>query len=388
MDYQHSTKEELITEIEALKKRLDSVEASLSADIERLKQTGAELQKSEERWKYAIESAKDGVWDWDVANSRVFFSGQWKTMLGYEEDEIGDSLEEWSKRVHPDDLPKTMDLVNQSLSGEMLQYFSEHRLLCKNGAYKWIQDQGRVVERDATGKPLRMIGSHRDISLQKKNEIELKGRMKERDCHIRISELMADPLLSMEEVIKAAIGFVTESLQYPEIAVVSVHLESETFTTNEFVQAQQFISEEIKSGGKVLGRILAAYPEDQLPHTDQVFLAEENQILFTLADRLGSFIDKKQKETALNSSEGKYYDLIENINDVLYDLDDQGTIKYISSSVEKISGFTTEEIIGKNFTHFIAETSELFAGKHREPGEKGEIEKECPLGKVDQQSAV
>ncbi len=168
MDYQHSTKEELITEIEALKKRLDSVEASLSADIERLKQTGAELQKSDERWKYAIESAKDGVWDWDVANSRVFFSGQWKTMLGYEEDEIGDSLEEWSKRVHPDDLPKTMDLVNQSLSGEMLQYFSEHRLLCKNGAYKWIQDQGRVVERDATGKPLRMIGSHRDISLQKK----------------------------------------------------------------------------------------------------------------------------------------------------------------------------------------------------------------------------
>jgi PAS domain S-box-containing protein len=78
-----------------------------------------EKTRAEERWQFALEGAGDGVWDWDARSNQVFFSRQWKFMLGYEEDEIGDSLDEWSSRVHPDDLPVTMEKVNAHLEGKI-----------------------------------------------------------------------------------------------------------------------------------------------------------------------------------------------------------------------------------------------------------------------------
>jgi diguanylate cyclase (GGDEF)-like protein/PAS domain S-box-containing protein len=122
------------------------------------------LVASEFRWKFAIEGAGDGLWDWNVENSTVFFSTQWKTMLGFTEDEIGNSLDEWSKRVHPDDLKRAMADVQAHLDGLTPIYRNEHRVRCKNGSWKWILTRGLVVSRDAAGKPLRAIGTHRDIT--------------------------------------------------------------------------------------------------------------------------------------------------------------------------------------------------------------------------------
>lgn len=132
------------------------------------------LAENEERWRLALESAGDGVWDWDVANSRVIFSPGWKTMLGHEESEIGDQLDEWKKRVHPDDLPKVTEDVQRHFSGEAAAYANEHRVLCKDGSWKWILDRGMVIARDNDGNPLRMVGTHTDISARKQMEEMLK----------------------------------------------------------------------------------------------------------------------------------------------------------------------------------------------------------------------
>jgi len=132
-------------------------------------QTAAEaaLRDSETRWRFAVEGAGDGLWDWRVSDSTVFFSPRWKQILGHAEDEIGNGLSEWSSRVHPDDLPGVMADLQPHLDGHTPSYVNEHRVRCKDGSYKWILDRGLVMSRDAAGRPQRMVGTHKDITERK-----------------------------------------------------------------------------------------------------------------------------------------------------------------------------------------------------------------------------
>ena len=132
------------------------------------------LRESEERWIMAIDSAGHGVWDWNAATNQVYFSHQWKAMLGYEDAEIGDTLTEWSERVHPEDLAHCYAEIERHFRGEVPVYRSEHRLRCKDGSFKWILDQGRVVTHGADGKPLRVIGTHTDITALRETEEQLR----------------------------------------------------------------------------------------------------------------------------------------------------------------------------------------------------------------------
>jgi len=128
------------------------------------------LVESEFRWKFAIEGAGDGLWDWNVRYNTVFYSPRWKEMLGFSQDEIGTGLDEWSKRVHPDDLARVMADVQAHLDGLTPIYINEHRVCCKDGTWKWISDRGLVVSRDQQGKPLRAIGTHSDFTEQHQAE--------------------------------------------------------------------------------------------------------------------------------------------------------------------------------------------------------------------------
>lgn len=133
------------------------------------------LAANEERWRVALEAAGDGVWDWNVGENTVIFSDGWKSMLGYTPTEIGNSLDEWKKRVHPEDLDEVMHDVSEHLAGNTKFYSNEHRVLCKDGSWKWILDRGMVIQRDKNHKPARMVGTHTDISSRKEMEEVLKN---------------------------------------------------------------------------------------------------------------------------------------------------------------------------------------------------------------------
>ena len=136
-------------------------------DISERIQAEAALRESENRWQYALEGNQDGVWDWNAETNEVFFSRRWKEMLGYTEAEISNSLNEWDKRVHPDDKAEVYQALEQHFRGETEQYISEHRVQCKDGTYKWILDRGQVQSRNGEGRPLRVIGTHTDITERK-----------------------------------------------------------------------------------------------------------------------------------------------------------------------------------------------------------------------------
>lgn len=131
------------------------------------------LRENEARWVYALQGSGTGVWDWNLATSEAFLSKRWKEMLGFADHEIASSAEEWSRRVHPDDLPKVMKAIEDHLQGLTPNAMVENRLLCKDGSWLWVSGRGMVVSRDANGKPLRMVGTNTDISERKALEQEL-----------------------------------------------------------------------------------------------------------------------------------------------------------------------------------------------------------------------
>lgn len=166
----------LLLSITGTRQRAEALARQLTVDIidkDRL------LRESEYRWKFALEGSDLGVWDWNVHESTVFFSRRWKEMLGYDEHEVGSSLDEWSNRVHPEDLEPAMAAVRDYLEGRAPVYDNTHRVLCKDGSYKWIRDRGMVVERDGDGKPLRMIGTHSDETGRKMGELQLRNAFAE-----------------------------------------------------------------------------------------------------------------------------------------------------------------------------------------------------------------
>lgn len=131
------------------------------------------LKDSKFRWKFAIEGSGHGLWDWDIVTGIVLYSKSWKESLGFDEIEIGTGFKEWEKRIHPDDKVYMLELMRSYFDGKISSFHSEHRLLCKNGSYKWMHEKAMIVNRDENGRPLRMIGIHTDITERKQFEEQL-----------------------------------------------------------------------------------------------------------------------------------------------------------------------------------------------------------------------
>lgn len=143
-------------------------------DITDRKLVEAAYKESEQRWQFALEGSGDGIWDWNVQSNEVFYSTQCKAMLGFAENEIGNSCLEWDRRVHPDDKDRYFSDMHEHFMGRTPLYINEHRVLCKDGTYKWILDRGKVISWTEGHKPLRVLGTHTDISEGKEKELQLK----------------------------------------------------------------------------------------------------------------------------------------------------------------------------------------------------------------------
>ncbi|MDK9694782.1 MAG: EAL domain-containing protein [Siculibacillus sp.] len=133
-------------------------------DMSDRKAAEAALEESESRWNFALESAGQGVWDHDYGRRDTFYSPMWARMLGYEPDEVSTEADGWLALVHPHDLPRLLNQEKIHLSGESEQFECEFRMRHKDGRWLWILDRGKVIGRDAAGRPLRMIGTHTDIT--------------------------------------------------------------------------------------------------------------------------------------------------------------------------------------------------------------------------------
>ncbi|GAP17099.1 GAF domain-containing protein [Levilinea saccharolytica] len=142
---------------------------------EALQRTLQALREREERFDLVVRGTNDGIWDWNLQTQSVYYSPRWKAMIGYAENELDDSPEVWSSRVHPEDLPLVEREIQRHLNGETEMMQAETRFLHRDGTYRWILTRG-VCVRDANGKPLRLVGSHADVTEKKQADEALRYR--------------------------------------------------------------------------------------------------------------------------------------------------------------------------------------------------------------------
>jgi PAS domain S-box-containing protein len=131
-----------------------------------------ERRDGAERLELALGGADMGLWDWHVPSGKVIFDERWCTMLGYTLGEIEPRYSSWAGMVHPDDWPVIHAVLDPHLKGETKAYESEHRMRHKDGSWVWILDRGKVMERDTAGAPLRVVGTHMNITERKRIEDE------------------------------------------------------------------------------------------------------------------------------------------------------------------------------------------------------------------------
>lgn len=141
-------------------------------------QADSALKESEERWQYALEGSGDGVWDREIRTGKVFYSDQWKRMLGFARSEIAHTPEAWKDLVHPEDREKVLEELHRHQCGESPEYLAEYRIRCKDNSYKWILARGKVTARDQQGNALRIVGTHTDITERRLLEEQLRQAQK------------------------------------------------------------------------------------------------------------------------------------------------------------------------------------------------------------------
>jgi PAS domain S-box-containing protein len=130
------------------------------------------LRESEDRLRLAVQAGNIGLWDWDIAGNRLYYSPEWKSQLGYRDDELSSRFEEWRNRLHPEDRERTLPKVRAYLANPRGTYEAEYRLRHRDGSYRWIYARAHV-ETDAVGTPQRMLGCHIDVTERKRAEEDL-----------------------------------------------------------------------------------------------------------------------------------------------------------------------------------------------------------------------
>lgn len=164
--------------------------------IERQKKAEEALAHSESRWNFALESARQGVWDHDIRTDTMFYSRMWRIMRGIPPDEeVDGSQDKWLARIHPDDLQYVKDNVDRQDKGDASFEALEYRERKRDGSYVWILSRGKPVEWDEHGNAVRTLGTDTDITYLKTIELELEAE-KER---LRVTlDSIADGMISAD----------------------------------------------------------------------------------------------------------------------------------------------------------------------------------------------
>lgn len=150
------------------------LEAMVAERTAALSEMMAQISASEERYKFALEATRDGIWDWNLLTGQTYVNPAYSTMLGYAPGELGSDVHDiFVAQLPSEERQQTITLIRDKLTQDG-GYDIEFRLRCKDDSYKWILSRGKVVERDASGQPVRAVGTHIDLGARKALEIELR----------------------------------------------------------------------------------------------------------------------------------------------------------------------------------------------------------------------
>ncbi|MDD5181008.1 MAG: PAS domain S-box protein [Gallionellaceae bacterium] len=314
-------------------------------DITERKKTEHALRDSEERWKFALEGAGDGVWDWNLQTGKIVYSKRYKEILGFPEDESWDSLDDWKNHVNPEDMQQAMVSLEAYLDGMAATYNVEYRMLCRGGGWKWILSRGKVVSRDAGGRPLRMIGTHTDITGQKQASEALhtsEGQFRSVFDYARVGMHLAGPDYKYLKINKAfceMTGYSEEELLAHDFKTITHPEDMEQNLTlskkllageiNSFQLEKRYIR---KDGGILWGDVAVSAVRD-----------ENGKLLYVIAIIQDITEHKRSQEKLLTLSRA-----VESSPASVVITGRNGAIEYVNKRFIAATGYTAQEAIGQN----------------------------------------
>ncbi|MBM3130379.1 MAG: PAS domain S-box protein [Chloroflexi bacterium] len=328
----------------------------LEKDIAERKRVETELRQARERFELAVRGTSDGIWDWRIVSGEQYFSPRWKSMLGYADDEIKGSQKEFESLVHPDDLPRVLQMTKRCLDSEIPIYEVEMRMRHKDGSYRWILLRAQVL-RDANGVPYRMAGSHTDITARKQLEAAL---TQERTLLRTLIDTLPDLVYVKDTASRyllsnpahlAFLGFANSDqvigktpreLFSPQFAE-QIMLDDQTV----FQSGQPLVNREEQTTDRRTGEPLWNL-------TTKVPLRDESGKLIGLLGIARNITARKRVEIENARRKQFFESLVQNSPVAVVTLDLAGWITSCNPAFEQLFGYSCDEVIGQDLDPLIS----------------------------------
>jgi two-component system cell cycle sensor histidine kinase/response regulator CckA len=310
----------------------------------------------------ALKGANSGLWDWNIKTGEVLFDEIWCGMIGYRKEELDPNVRTWENLLHPDDKEKVMDVLNRHFESEKNEYKVEARLQCKNGSWKWILAGGKVFERDKAGKPLRMVGTHIDITESKKveqdlsdRELQLKGITNSVPGAIFQFYARSNGefgLYHSSRQTKTIFGIDVENLEIEQVFPIFVEGVSPD-CKEEFIASVQKAVKEF-SKWEYEGRFIKTSGEEIYFSGVAEPIRQGDEILFNGV--LLDITERKKVGDLFNESRDYLENIINTIGDPVFVKNEQYQFVVVNESFCKVLGKTREELIGATGGEFLPES--------------------------------
>ncbi|SNR40678.1 PAS domain S-box-containing protein [Lutibacter agarilyticus] len=254
-----------------------------------LKLAKEKAERSDERYRLVNTATGLGIFDWDIISNKIYYSKYYKRQLGYEPHELENTIDVWKNLLHPEDFEKATNYIDEYLKNPEGQYISEFRLLHKSGKYIWILARAEALLNEE-GKPIRLFGSHRNITVRKKAILKLEEQAVEllnaKEQAEESNRLKTEFLNNMSHEIRTPmngiLGF-SELLNNPELSDTK----------------KSYFINIIQNSGKQLLRVIDDILEISRLGTHQVKVIEKPVCLNDLLLELFSIFDIKAKENKI-----------------------------------------------------------------------------------------
>jgi PAS domain S-box-containing protein len=335
-------------EIELLEQITSNLSSTLEQMLrnEQLEATRMVLDRTRDKLDLAISNSGIGLWDWKVQTGETSFNEIWAEMLGYSLAELGPlSIKTWEKLTHPDDFKIAGQKLEEHFKQNTPLYECELRMRHVDGHWVWILDRGRVVSRDESGNPLRMIGTHVNITESKKQETDLRqSQQKFAQAFHSSPQAMLITTLKRGDILDANESFFRIFGYNPDEvfnhSTVEIGIWVNKTARNKMVRA-------VKESGQVQNYELQLFNKKRqslfiLFSAGMLDLDGENCLLSSMSD----ITVRKNIEQALQRSENLFRESLEKIRMMAIQLDLQGRVTFCNQYLSDITGYRHDELIG------------------------------------------
>ncbi|MFO7829507.1 MAG: PAS domain-containing protein [Bacteroidales bacterium] len=305
------------------------------------------LSEIKNRLQLSIEAGKIGFWEWNLKTNKVYFSKEWKKQIGFSEKEITHKFNEWEKRVHPDDYNQVKASINSFIKGESTDFYNEFRFKHKNGHYIWILANANVVK-NKKGEFEKLLGTHLDITSRKRIEEELKEKQKQLSNLIenlkgivyRCKNDTNWTMIFLSKGIEDITGYQPEDLIENKALTYAdlIHPDDRKIVNKEIIKT-------IEAGEQfqITYRIRTKNNEQKWVWEQGIGVYGEKGQLKWLEGYIVDITEQKLAEIALQKSEKKYKDLVENALVGIYSTKINGQLIFANNAFCEILGYDNFE---------------------------------------------